>query len=92
MASRAVEKEKLSSLLLAKSLYFVFIIFILKAKSTIWWCLQVARTFVNHRTPYLLYTVLYAAFSFCINSLIASHSEILFCNDCFATAKVSLHF
>jgi len=33
MASRAVENDKLSGLHLAKTLYFVFILFILKAKS-----------------------------------------------------------
>jgi len=38
MASRAVENDKLSGLHLAKTLYFVFILFILKAKSTIWRC------------------------------------------------------
>ena len=32
MASRAVESDKLSSLLLAKTLYFIFNLFILKSK------------------------------------------------------------
>jgi len=48
MASRALESDKLSSLHRAKALYFVFILFILKAKSMIWQCLQIA---LNVRKP-----------------------------------------
>jgi hypothetical protein len=48
MASRAEESDELSSLHRAKSLYFVFILFILKAKSTIWRCSLIA---LNFRKP-----------------------------------------
>jgi hypothetical protein len=77
MASRAVESDKISSLLCAKFLYFVFILLIVKAKLKIWRTLQTNTnlSFTNNRP--ILYINFYLL-AFLPANLLALAEDILF--------------